>query len=144
MKSEQQVSAGGVLFRGTEEGLEILLAARRTRSGDVVWGLPKGLVEKGEALEDAALREVREETGWTGVIRAPLGQISYWFVWEGTRIHKIVHFFLMEARSGDETKRDHEMLEIRWYSPERAAEVAGFDSERDVLARAAAAAQDLP
>lgn len=144
MKTEQQVSAGGVLFRRSEEGLKVLLAARRTRSGDVVWGLPKGLVEKGERIEETALREVREETGWAGVIRAPLGDISYWFVWEGTRIHKIVHFFLMEARAGDESKRDREMLEVRWFSPERAAEVAGFDSEREVLARGAAAAQGLP
>ncbi len=143
MKTERRISAGGVLFRRTAGGLEVLLAARRVRSGDVVWGLPKGLVEEGEGLEAAAVREVREETGWSGSIRAPLGEIAYWFVWEGTRIHKVVHFFLIEAESGDESSRDQEMLEVRWFPAERAAEVAGFESEREVLARATAAIQTL-
>lgn len=137
MKTERQVSAGGVLVRRSERGPEVLLASRRVRSGELVWGLPKGLIEEGESPEDTARREVREETGWSGEVRAPLGEIEYWYVWEGTRIHKVVHFFLMEATGGDERGRDREMEEVAWFPLEEAERTAGFPSEKKVLARAA-------
>lgn len=136
MKTEHQVSAGGVLTRGTGADAEVMLAARRVRSGDLVWGLPKGIVERDEPPEDAARREVEEETGWRGEITASLGDIEYWYVWEGTRIHKRVHFFLMTAIEGDPSKRDREMEEVRWFPAEEAERVLGFESEREVLERA--------
>jgi 8-oxo-dGTP pyrophosphatase MutT (NUDIX family) len=131
-----QTSAGGVLVRRGPAGAEILLASRRTRKGDLVWGLPKGLVEVGESPEEAALREVREETGFAGTIRDTLGSISYWFVWDGERVRKTVHFFLMDDTGEEPGDRDHEMEEVRWFSAEEAADVAGFDSEQDVLRKA--------
>lgn len=137
MKTRREVSAGGVLVRDAGGGPEVLLAARRTRSGDLVWGLPKGLVEPGESPEDAALREVREETGYQGRLRAPLGDISYWYVWGGVRVRKTVHFFLMDVSGGDASLRDREMEDVAWYPLEEAAETAGFPSEKDVLRRAA-------
>jgi 8-oxo-dGTP pyrophosphatase MutT (NUDIX family) len=139
MRTRRQVSAGGVLVRTGPHGFEVLLASRRTRRGDLVWGLPKGLVEEGEAPEDAAIREVREETGHRGTIRGPLGDVSYWFVWEGTRIHKTVHFFLMDADDEPPGPRDREMEEVRWFPLEEAADVAGFDSEKKVILEAAGA-----
>ncbi|MGH2591827.1 MAG: NUDIX domain-containing protein, partial [Actinomycetota bacterium] len=57
MKTRQEVSAGGVVYRDGDAGVEICLAARRTRRGELAWGLPKGLVEPDEAPEDAAVRE---------------------------------------------------------------------------------------
>jgi ADP-ribose pyrophosphatase YjhB (NUDIX family) len=138
VKTRREVSAGGVLLRPGERD-EVLLAARRVRSGDLVWGLPKGLVEEGEPAEDAALREVREETGWEGRIVGDLGEIEYWYVWAGVRVHKIVRFFLMEAVGGDESLRDHEMEEVAWYPLADAADLVGFRSEREVVVRAAAA-----
>ncbi|HEX2030442.1 MAG TPA: NUDIX domain-containing protein [Actinomycetota bacterium] len=140
MKTRRQVSAGGVLVRRGQGGPEVLLASRRTRRGDLVWGLPKGLVEAEETPEEAAVREVREETGWTGTIRQPLGDVSYWFVWGGSRIRKTVHFFLMDA-AGEAGPRDHEMEEVAWFPLVEAADVAGFDSEKDVIRRAADAAE---
>lgn len=138
MRTEHQVSAGGVLVRGRDGGHEVMLAARRVRSGDLVWGLPKGIVEEGEPPEAAARREVEEETGWRGDIGPSLGDIEYWYVWEGARIHKRVHFFLMTATGGDARMRDHEMEEVRWYTLEEAETVVGFESEREVLGRARA------
>ena len=140
MRTRNQVSAGGVLVRRGDDGPEVLLASRRTRAGKLVWGLPKGLVEEGESPEDAARREVREETGYDGAIREPLGDVSYWFVWEGTRIRKTVHFFLMDATGDDPGERDTEMEEVRWFPLQEAERVAGFDSERDVIRRALRAA----
>lgn len=137
MKTTRQVSAGGVLVRGGSDGPEVLLAARRTRGGDLVWGLPKGLVERGESAEDTAVREVKEETGFEGQIRGSLGDISYWFVWEGERVHKTVHFFLMDHTGGDPSLRDAEMEDVAWFPLEEAASVAGYRSERDVVLKAA-------
>lgn len=137
MKTLHQTSAGGVLVRRTEDGPEVLLASRRTRRGDLVWGLPKGLIEEGESPEDAAVREVREETGHSGAISEPLGEVSYWFVLEDERIRKTVHFFLMEETGEEPGDRDQEMEEVRWFPLARASKVAGFKSEKEILRKAA-------
>ncbi|MGH2685508.1 MAG: NUDIX hydrolase [Actinomycetota bacterium] len=139
MKTERQTSAGGVVVRHGENGPEILLASRRTRRGELVWGLPKGLVEEGESPEDAALREVQEETGHSGTIREPLGEVSYWYVWDGTRVRKTVHFFLMEDSGEEPGPRDQEMEEVRWFPAHQASKRAGFKSEKEILRKAAEA-----
>jgi 8-oxo-dGTP pyrophosphatase MutT (NUDIX family) len=139
MKTERQTSAGGVLVRRALHGDEVLLASRRTRRGDLVWGLPKGLVERGESPEDTAVREVREETGFQGQVRGPLGEVTYWFVWEGTRIRKTVHFFLMDDTGAEPSARDREMEEVRWFPLDEAADAAGFDSEKKIIRQAAEA-----
>ena len=66
-----ETSAGGVVVRREDTGWEVVLTSRRTRRGDLAWGLPKGLVEPGERAEDTAVREVQEETGLVAVIRSP-------------------------------------------------------------------------
>jgi 8-oxo-dGTP pyrophosphatase MutT (NUDIX family) len=139
VKTAHQTSAGGVVVRSGEGGPEVLLASRRTRRGDLVWGLPKGLVEEGESAEDTALREVREETGYEARMRQPLGDVSYWFVWEGTRIRKTVHFFLMDDAGAEPGERDAEMEDVTWFPIEEAVRTAGFDSEKDMIRRAAEA-----
>lgn len=137
MKTRREVSAGGVLYRRPpSEGIEVLLASRRTRSGDLVWGLPKGLVEEGESPEDTAAREVLEETGFEGKVVDSLGEITYWYVWEGMRVHKTVHFFLMETTGGDASRRDTEMEDVAWYPLQKAEGAAGFPSEKKVIRRA--------
>jgi 8-oxo-dGTP pyrophosphatase MutT (NUDIX family) len=140
VKTERQTSAGGVVVRRGPDGPEVLLASRRTRRGELVWGLPKGLVEPGEDPEQTALREVEEETGYRAEVREPLGEVSYWFVWQGTRIRKNVHFYLMDDAGEEPGERDREMEEVRWFPLDRAADVAGFSSEKDILRKAAEAA----
>lgn len=137
METRNETSAGGVVHRTVDGDIEICLAARRTRRGELVWGLPKGAVEEGETPEDAALREVREETGLVAEIEDDLGSIRYFYVWESVRVRKQVRFFLMRATGGDLADHDEEMEDVRWFPLARAVKRAGYRGEREVLQRAA-------
>jgi 8-oxo-dGTP pyrophosphatase MutT (NUDIX family) len=135
--TKREISAGGVVYRHGDDGIEVVLASRRTRRGDLAWGLAKGGIEDGESMEDAAVREVREETGIRAEIEASLGETRYFYVWEDVRIRKTVHFYLMRSVGGDLDDRDDEMEEVRWFPLERALKRAAYRGERDVLKRAA-------
>ncbi len=136
MRTRAEVSAGGVVFREGPAGTEVVLASRRTKRGDLAWGLPKGQVEPDERAEDTAVREVQEETGIQADIERDLGEISYFYVWEGVRVRKRVRFFLMRATGGDVSQHDHEMEEVRWFPFREALRMASYGSERQILERA--------
>ena len=136
METRREVSAGGVVYRRRRGRVLVVLAARRTRRGDLVWGLPKGEIEPGESPESAAIREVREETGLHARIEDPLGQIKYLYVWEGVRVRKAVHFFLMRATGGKVSDHDEEMEDVRWFPLGDAVGAAAYKGEREVLQRA--------
>jgi 8-oxo-dGTP pyrophosphatase MutT (NUDIX family) len=135
--TKREISAGGVVYRRDGDEIEVVLASRRTRRGELAWGLAKGGIEEAESAEDAAVREVREETGLHADIEASLGETRYFYVWEDVRIRKTVHFFLMRYTGGNIEDRDDEMEEIRWFPLERALKRAAYRGERDVLGRAA-------
>jgi 8-oxo-dGTP pyrophosphatase MutT (NUDIX family) len=136
-ETRTEVSAGGVVYRREPDGVEVVLAARRTRRGDLAWGLAKGGIEVDESPQEAAVREVREETGIEAKIEASLGETRYFYVWEDVRIRKTVHFFLMRATGGDPGDRDDEMEDVQWFPLERALKRAAYRGEREVLGRAA-------
>jgi len=141
VRTRREVSAGGVVYRRTGDGekpeVEIALASRRTRLGDLAWGLPKGLIEEGEPTEVTAVREAREETGLETELEAPLGETSYFYVWDGVRVAKVVHFFLLRQTGGDVNDHDFEMEEVRWFPLADALRTASYKGEREVLERAA-------
>jgi 8-oxo-dGTP pyrophosphatase MutT (NUDIX family) len=136
MSVRKEVSAGGVVYRRTGEAVEIALAARRTRKGELVWGLPKGQIEAGESPEAAAVREVREETGVEAQVEAPLGDTRYFYVWDNARIRKLVHMYLLRATGGDVADHDDEMEDVRWFAKEEVVGLAAYRGEREVLQRA--------
>ena len=136
-ETRTEVSAGGVVYRREPDGVEVVLAARRTRRGDLAWGLAKGGIEVDESPQEAAVREVREETGIEAEIEASLGETRYFYVWDDVRVRKVVHFFLMRAVGGDTGDHDDEMEDVRWFPLDRALKRAAYRGEREVLARAA-------
>jgi 8-oxo-dGTP pyrophosphatase MutT (NUDIX family) len=120
-----------VVIRRGERGPEVILAGR-----EGMWVLPKGTPDADERIEDTATREVREETGLEVRIVRPIGQIEYWFALPRRRVHKIVHFYLMEALGGDISRHDHEYDEVRWVPVDDARRMLTFDTYREMLERA--------
>jgi len=98
------------------DGRWVVLISRRSATGALQWTLPKGGLEEGERLEDAAVREVREETGLDCEILSELGVIDYWFVWrpDQVRYHKFVHYYVMRHRGGEPLVRDDEAEDVEW------------------------------
>jgi ADP-ribose pyrophosphatase YjhB (NUDIX family) len=114
LRKVEETSAGGLVVDRTEGAPRVALIGRVDRRGRLLWSLPKGHVEAGETHEDAAVREVEEETGIRGRVLAALGTIDYWFVAEDRRIHKTVHHYLLEAAGGELSDEDIEVDEVAW------------------------------
>ena len=136
-RSIEQVSAGGVVLRGSGDDAEIVII--KTVPEDR-WQLPKGIIDDGETTEQAALREVREESGIDAEMVGPIDTIEYWFVaaysGERRKYHKFVHFFLMRFTGGDVSRHDHEVSEARWVTFDDALQMLAFSNERDVVTKA--------
>jgi 8-oxo-dGTP pyrophosphatase MutT (NUDIX family) len=115
---------------------EICLGSRRRDRTTVAWTLPKGTPSDGESVDQTALREVAEETGLEVRIVAPVGAIEYFFTQAGTRIHKTVHFFLMESTGGSLDAHDHEFDEVRWVPLDDARTLMTFPTERQIVQQA--------
>lgn len=129
-----RISSGGVVFRPAGAAREVALI-RVARSDSRAWTLPKGWVEKGEDLEQTAVREVREETGLDAKILRKLGEITYEFYSRAdrSRVHKTVHLFLLECLGGDTADHDDEVEEVRWFPLSDAVQALTYKNERDML-----------
>jgi 8-oxo-dGTP pyrophosphatase MutT (NUDIX family) len=101
-----------------------------------VLALPKGHVDAGESPEQAARREVREETGVEAELVEKLGDVTYWYQRAGQRIFKVVTFYLFRYRSGSVEDHDWEIEEAMWMPLEEAARELSFPGEREMVARA--------
>lgn len=115
------------------EGWEAVLIARHDRRGRLIWSLPKGHLEGEETPEQAAVREVREETGIVSHVVAPLGVIDFWFMAEGRRIHKTVHHFILRADGGELSDEDVEVTAVEWVGLDDVAERLSYPDERRLL-----------
>lgn len=133
-KPRDETSAGGVVFRN--EGAEpVYLLIRDSYQN---WGFPKGHVEEGEQPDAAALREVSEETGLARLeIRAPVDTIDWHFRFRGRLIHKVCHFYLMEAQdSRTKPQRAEGITACRWARYDAAAKLLSYANAREVLGHA--------
>ena len=135
LRVERHHSAGGLVV---ESGRVLLISTRGGRR----WQLPKGHIEPGESPEQAAVREIREETGVDGSVIASLPHVEYWFVERGVRIHKRVDYFLLSYVGGDASNYDRrEVSGAAWFPWEEGVTKLSFDNERRV-AQAAYELQD--
>ncbi|ACV81661.1 NUDIX hydrolase [Nakamurella multipartita DSM 44233] len=131
-----ETSAGGLVVRTQDGAAAAALIGRLDRRGRLRWSLPKGHVEAGETHEQAAIREVEEETGISGRITARLGSVDYTFVAQGRRIHKRVHHYLMEAVGGELSDADIEVTEVAWVPLADLSSRLAYAGERRLVRRA--------
>jgi 8-oxo-dGTP diphosphatase len=121
MSSEIQ-AAGGVVMRDGR-----VAVVHRPRYDD--WTLPKGKLDPGESYEQAALREVREETGLEGRLVRELPTVEY----SVRGRPKEVRYWLMDVESDPGFAPNSEVDELRWLSPADAAALLTYDRDREVL-----------
>jgi ADP-ribose pyrophosphatase YjhB (NUDIX family) len=114
LRQVNEFSAGGLVVDLAEGEPRGALIGRTDRQGRLLWSLPKGHIEAGETAEQAAVREVEEETGIAGEIVAELGTIDFWFVADGRRIHKTVRHYLLRRIGGELSDADIEVDEVAW------------------------------
>jgi 8-oxo-dGTP pyrophosphatase MutT (NUDIX family) len=135
----REFSAGGVLVRRLR-GRWMVAAIRPAGKSAGLWALPKGQIDEGERGETTALREVAEETGAHGRSLGKLGDVRYWFAWEGQRVFKVVSFFLIRytgGRLGDVPEAfRHEVAEVRWLPLDEAPRLLAYRGEQEMAERA--------
>ncbi|GEL19396.1 hypothetical protein PA7_32330 [Pseudonocardia asaccharolytica DSM 44247 = NBRC 16224] len=129
-----ETSAGGLVVDHHHGTAAVI--GRLDRRGRLLWSLPKGHIEAGETAEEAAVREVEEETGIIGRVVAPLGTIDFWFVAEDRRVHKTVHHFLMRALGGELSDSDVEVSEVAWVPLDELESLLAYADERRLIRRA--------
>lgn len=137
VRTERQLSSGGVIYRRGDKGIEVALISVK---GGTVWRLPKGLVEEHENIARTAHREVKEETGLDGKIVGKIDHIEYFYSHkdkgETIRYFKIVYFFLMEHTQGDVREHDKEVDESRWFPIDEAVKTLEYEDEKEIMIKA--------
>ncbi len=131
---EAEFSAGGVVVRDDE--VIVIVPVKRDADGNRVLGLPKGHPDGQESPEQAAEREVLEETGARATLIEELGEVRYHRQRQGRPTAKVVRFYLFEYRSGDLADHDHEIEVARWMALRDAARRLTYEGEREMVARA--------
>jgi len=121
-------SAGLVVFKGGKPRKYLVI-----RYGHGHWDLPKGHVEKGETLEETALRELKEETGLEAELLAGFKEgFDYWFMEKGEKAHKFVTFFAAKAKAG-KVKLSFEHTDFKWLPLKGALEQLTYDNAKELV-----------
>ncbi|HEY6793324.1 MAG TPA: NUDIX hydrolase [Kineosporiaceae bacterium] len=141
----EELSAGGIVVDVSGDPPRAAVIARMNRAGRVEWCLPKGHLEQGETPQEAAVREIAEETGIIGRVVGSLGTIDYWFSAEGRRVHKSVHHYLLVAVGGALTvdgDPDQEAIDVAWVPLAELGGLLAFPNERRIAREALARLAD--
>ncbi|MDP2926773.1 MAG: NUDIX domain-containing protein [bacterium] len=137
----REFSAGGIVYK--KEGDQMLWLIRRPKGnseyrGNLGWTLPKGWIDEGETIEQAALRETAEEAGVRAKIIEKLPSFKVFYTnKEGEKVLKFITYFVMEWREDIEEGFGSETEETRWLGQKEAAELLVHKNERDLLEKAA-------
>ncbi|WP_149203422.1 NUDIX hydrolase [Actinotalea subterranea] len=137
----EETSAGGLVVTSAGDHPQVAVIARRNRAGRLEWCLPKGHLEGPETPEEAAVREIAEETGIRGQIMQRLGTIDYWFTGDDRRVHKVVHHFLLTATGGELTvdgDPDGEAEDVAWVALTDLPDRLAYPNERRLAVAAGA------
>jgi 8-oxo-dGTP pyrophosphatase MutT (NUDIX family) len=127
--ADREHSAGGLVARGGK----VLLVQVRDLKQEIVWCLPKGHLEKKETPEQAALREVEEETGWRCRSLGSILQVAYFFRRQGRLVSKKVDWFAMEPEKKVGKPDAVEILKTRWTPVEKAEALLQYPTDKKVL-----------
>jgi 8-oxo-dGTP pyrophosphatase MutT (NUDIX family) len=123
-----------VVVRGDE--VVVIVPVKRAADGSRVLGLPKGHLDGDETPEQAAQREVAEETGVQAELVDELGDVNYRYERRGRPVAKVVRFYLFRYLSGDVADHDHEIEDARWIPLEQAIRDLTYSGEREMVQRA--------
>jgi 8-oxo-dGTP pyrophosphatase MutT (NUDIX family) len=136
-KRVDEISAGGLVIDSSgTKGLLIGRIDLKDQSREkLLWSLPKGHIEAGESPEQAAIREVREETGIESEIQTSLGVIDFWFMAGGKRIHKTVHHFVFKEKGGRISPQVSEVDDVRWFPLNEIVDRLAYPDEKKLIAR---------
>jgi len=127
-------SSGAVVYKIFRNKVKIVLIAKNKKQ---IWCLPKGKIEKGETREQAAIREVSEETGIQTIqLKRYLGKISYNYYISDIRQPKTVHFFLAKYIKGRLYTTDIEIDDTKWFFLSDAIAQMSYSSEIKIVKKA--------
>lgn len=135
-----EFSAGGVVYKPTavaHDPKKLILVVQHGKYHH--WSFPKGHIADtipGETKEEAALREVKEETGVTADIISEVGEQVYWYQFQGEKRKKSVYYFLMQYVSGDTTKHDDEMESVEWLPEHEVLARLTYPSDKEIWKKA--------
>ena len=133
-EAEVELSAGGAVVR--DHDVIVIVPVKRDASRRRVLALPKGHLDGSETPEQAAQREVAEETGVTADLIDKLGDVEYSYERRGRRRQKRVAFYLFTYRSGRLEDHDQEIEDARWMPLEEAVHALTYPGEREIARRA--------
>jgi 8-oxo-dGTP pyrophosphatase MutT (NUDIX family) len=135
-RAAREIAAGGVVVHTSGGQPKYLLI----RDGGENWGFPKGHIEPGESPEDAARREVEEETGLSSlVVRGEIDTIDWYFRFRGRLVHKVCSYYLMESNSAETSPQAAEgITECQWLTYDEANTMLTHANARRVLDKAQA------
>lgn len=138
---KKEESAGGIVFKKQDNQIFILLiipSFSERHPTYPIWTFPKGWIHDhpDETIEQSAVREVREEGGVDAKIVSDLGQVKYFFKWQGENIFKIVHWFLMEYVLGGPNNHDLEVKEAKWIEINEVEKFINYKTDKEIFSKA--------
>jgi 8-oxo-dGTP pyrophosphatase MutT (NUDIX family) len=127
-----ETSSGGFVLC-SDGSFRVALIGRLNRGGRIDWCVPKGHPEGDETIEQAAVREIAEETGLVAEVLEHLGDIAYEFQTPEKTVVKTVHHFLLQQVGGDltvENDPDHEAVDVKWFALDQLEKQLSHENEK--------------